>query len=240
MILFVYGAYGVSLDPEYSVPRLSLLNAGFTVAIAHVRGGGEQGERWHRDGSGPHKWQGITDYRDCALHLIESGKAARGGIVAHGRSAGGTIVGAAANEWPDLFAAVIGQDPFVDPLGALTDTLNPLSRAEWREWGSPITDPLAREAIARFSPVQNIRVQSYPRILAHVATDDAVVSPRESLMWIRGLRHAGADAQLLSNTGRGHSTARSSQEALREVALDYAWACASVGLRTTVEDQHGS
>jgi protease II len=67
-----------------------------------------------------------------------------------------------------------------------------------------------------------------------------VVSPRESLMWIRGLRHAGADAQLLSNTGRGHSTARSSQEALREVALDYAWACASVGLRTTVEDQHGS
>ncbi|MGO1661656.1 MAG: prolyl oligopeptidase family serine peptidase [Canibacter sp.] len=229
-VLFVYGAYGVPLDPEYSIPRLSLLDAGFLVAIAHIRGGGELGPAWHRAGSGTNKHVGISDFRDCARHLVASGRTLPGSLVIHGRSAGGTIVASAVNEWPELFTAVIAQDPFVDPLTTLRNTNDSLSRAEWREWGNPTIDSDALSAIAAYSPVQNVRPQIYPPVLAHVAETDSVVSPLESLSWITALRESGAEAWLLADEGRAHAQAGSMESALEHAAFDYAWACSAVGL----------
>src|SRR5690606_31558256 len=92
LLLTGYGAYGFSLDPNFSLPATVLVDAGFRYAIAHVRGGSEKGWRWYQDGCRMKKRNSMTDFIACARHLQEIGYAAKGRIVAHGVSAGGLLV----------------------------------------------------------------------------------------------------------------------------------------------------
>nr|BFF23167.1 hypothetical protein GCM10025732_11320 [Glycomyces mayteni] len=88
-LLYGYGSYEHSIDPYFSIARLSLLDRGVVFAIAHVRGGGEMGRQWYEQGKLLQKKHTFTDFVDCAEHLVSVGWAAPDRIVARGGSAGG-------------------------------------------------------------------------------------------------------------------------------------------------------
>jgi len=156
LLLTGYGAYGIASDPLFSLPVIALVDAGFRYAIAHVRGGSEKGRRWFLEGRRMKKRNSMTDFIACARHLVESGHAAPGRIVAHGFSAGGLLVCGAMNIEPDLWAGVIAQVPFVDMLNTMSDADHPLVPLFRPDWGDPLSDPRAYDYIASISPYENV------------------------------------------------------------------------------------
>ena len=141
--LYGYGAYEASMDPYFSIARLSELDRGVAFAIAHVRGGGEMGRRWYDGGKLAHKQQTFTDFAACARHLVDAGWAVPETLVAEGASAGGLLVGAVANQAPELFAGILAGVPFVDALTTMLDASLPLTVTEYDEWGNPEADATA-------------------------------------------------------------------------------------------------
>lgn len=139
MHLYGYGSYEHSIDPGFSVSRLSELDRGVIFAVAHVRGGGEMGRQWYEDGKLLAKRNTFTDFVDCARHLVDSGYTTPEILVAEGGSAGGLLMGAVANLAPDLFAGILAGVPFVDALTTILDPSLPLTVIEWDEWGDPCT-----------------------------------------------------------------------------------------------------
>ena len=175
-VLYGYGSYESSIDPGFSIPRLSLLDRGFGYAIAHVRGGGELGRRWYDDGKMLNKINTFTDFVACARHLTSAGWTSPGRLVARGGSAGGLLVGAALNIDPGAFGAVVAQVPFVDALTSILDPSLPLTVTEWEEWGDPLHDPEVYRYMRSYSPYENIAAgRDYPPVLAVTSLNDTRV-----------------------------------------------------------------
>src|SRR5260370_29154014 len=170
-LLYGYGAYGLSIPAAFSSTRLSLGDGGFVYAVAHVRGGSEKGWRWYREGKLAKKINTFTDFIAAADYLSKSGWCAPGKIVAEGRSAGGTLIGAVGNMRPDLYAGLIAGMPFVDVLNTMLDETPPLTPPEWPESGNPNRDAAAFRTILASSPSENVRPPSYPAILALAGRD---------------------------------------------------------------------
>ena len=166
LLLTGYGAYGYAVEASFSTNRFSLVDRGFVFAIAHVRGGTDKGWRWYEDGKLGKKPNTFRDFLAAARFLIAEGYTGPGRIVAQGGSAGGLLMGAVANLAPDLFAGIIADVPFVDVLATMLDASLPLTPPEWLEWGDPIHDRAAFETIRSYSPIDNVRAQRYPAILA--------------------------------------------------------------------------
>jgi oligopeptidase B len=101
--LYVYGAYEICIDPDFSSSRLSLLDRGAAFAIAHVRGGGEMGRLWYEKGKFLDKTNTFRDVVAAAEHLVAEGWTAPARMTLEGRSAGGMTVAAVANMRPHLF-----------------------------------------------------------------------------------------------------------------------------------------
>ncbi|MGZ3362019.1 MAG: S9 family peptidase, partial [Xanthobacteraceae bacterium] len=171
-LLYGYGAYGISMPAAFSSNRLSLVDRGFVYAIAHVRGGSEKGWRWYREGKLAKKTNTFTDFIAASEYLSKNGWCAPGTIVAEGRSAGGTLIGAIGNMRPDLYAGLIAGVPFVDVLNTMLDETLPLTPPEWPEWGDPNRDAAAFRTILAYSPYENVRAQRYPSILALAGLTD--------------------------------------------------------------------
>ncbi|HLK24023.1 MAG TPA: prolyl oligopeptidase family serine peptidase, partial [Caulobacteraceae bacterium] len=227
LLLYGYGAYGLSMEPSFSIRNLSLVDRGWIWATAHVRGGSEKGWGWFLDGRGPKKPNTFTDFIACAEHLTAAGYGRAGRIVAYGGSAGGMLMGAIANMRPDLFAGVIGAVPFVDVLNTISDASLPLTPPEWPEWGNPIEDPAAYDLIASYSPYDNVHAQAYPAILATGGLSDPRVTYWEPAKWVAKLREATtgeAPILLKINMEAGHGGASGRFDFLKEIALDYAFA----------------
>ena len=232
LLLYGYGAYGHATSASFSANRLSLVDRGFVYAIAHVRGGTDKGRRWYLDGKLAKKANTFTDFLAVARTLIEERITSAGRIVAHGGSAGGMLMGAVANMAPELFAGVIADVPFVDVLNTMLDADLPLTPPEWLEWGDPITDVAAFDAIRAYSPYDNIRAQAYPPILALGGLTDPRVTYWEPAKWVARLRDtmtSGGPILLKTNMDAGHGGAAGRFDRLGEVALDYAFALACVG-----------
>ena len=227
MLLYGYGAYGIPMEPNFSIRNLSLVDRGWIWATAHVRGGSEKGWGWFLDGRGPKKTNTFTDFIACAEHLVAGGYGQAGRIVAYGGSAGGMLMGAIANLRPDLWAGIIGAVPFVDVLNTMSDVTLPLTPPEWPEWGNPLEDKAAYDLIAGYSPYDNIKAQPYPAVLATGGLSDPRVTYWEPAKWIASLRaHTTGDAPMLLkiNMDAGHGGASGRFEFLKEIALDYAFA----------------
>src|SRR5690606_18113736 len=137
-MLYGYGSYETSMDPTFSVIRLSLLDRGAVVAIAHIRGGGGPGRRWYEAGQLLAEKNTFTDFVACAEHLVNSGLTTPDRMVARGGSAGGLLMGAVANLAPQMFSGIVAQVPFVDALNSILDPSLPLTVVEWEEWGNPL------------------------------------------------------------------------------------------------------
>jgi oligopeptidase B len=227
MLLYGYGAYGLSMDPHFSIRQLSLVDRGWIWATAHVRGGSEKGYSWFLDGRGPKKPNTFTDFIASAEHLISHGYGAKGRIVAYGGSAGGMLMGAVANLRPDLWAGIIGAVPFVDVLNTISDASLPLTPPEWPEWGDPLTDAAAYDLIASYSPYDNVAAKSYPAVLATGGLSDPRVTYWEPAKWVARLREkttGEAPILLKINMEAGHGGASGRFDFLKEIALDYAFA----------------
>lgn len=188
LVLYGYGAYEISMDPWFSIPRLSLLDRGVVFAIAHVRGGGEMGRSWYEDGKLLAKPHSFSDLVAAADHLAATGWAAPDRIAIRGGSAGGLLVGAATNLAPERFRAVVAEVPFVDALQTILDPDAPLTATEWEEWGNPITDPDVFATMRGYSPTENVGTGPYPIVLATGGLNDPRVGVHEPAIWVQRLR----------------------------------------------------
>ncbi|TFD26353.1 S9 family peptidase [Cryobacterium cryoconiti] len=222
-LLYGYGSYEISIDPTFSIARLSLLDRGMIFAIAHVRGGGELGRDWYENGKKLHKRNSFTDFIDCARHLIDRGDTAPDRLVAEGRSAGGLLMGAVANLAPELFSGILAGVPFVDALTSILDPSLPLTVIEWDEWGDPLHDPEVYAYMRGYSPVENVRDTHYPRILAVTSLNDTRVLYVEPAKWVARLREVGADVLLKTEMSAGHGGVSGRYSRWREAAFDFAW-----------------
>ncbi|MGO1481839.1 MAG: S9 family peptidase [Brachybacterium sp.] len=186
--LYGYGSYEVSIDPSFAPTRLSLLDRGVVIAIAHVRGGGEMGRDWYEHGKLLEKKNSFSDFVAAAKHLTDSGLVAEGRLSAEGRSAGGLLMGGIANLAPERFRAVIAGVPFVDALTTILDPSLPLTVGEWEEWGDPLHDPAVYEYMREYTPYENIQAVEYPAIFASTSLNDTRVFFVEPAKWVARLR----------------------------------------------------
>lgn len=231
-LLYGYGSYETSIDPYFSVARLSLLDRGVVFAIAHVRGGGELGRRWYEDGKLLAKKNTFTDFVACAEHLINAGWTTADRLVARGGSAGGLLMGAVANLAPERFAGIVAQVPFVDPLTTILDPSLPLTVAEWEEWGNPLESAEVYEYMRSYSPYENAAARPYPPILAVTSLNDTRVRYVEPAKWIAALRAVAPDGTYLLKTemDAGHGGRSGRYNAWQEEAFVLAWILQRLGL----------
>lgn len=229
-VLYGYGAYESCEDPGFSIARLSLLDRGMVFAIAHVRGGGELGRLWYEGGKLLEKKNTFTDFICAAEHLVANQVTRPQNLVALGGSAGGLLMGAVANMAPDLFAGILAQVPFVDPLTTILDPSLPLTVTEWDEWGNPLHDPEVYFYMKSYSPYENIEAKDYPAILAMTSLNDTRVFYVEPAKWVAALRHTKTDAHpvlLRTQMAAGHGGISGRYERWRETAFQYAWLLAT-------------
>lgn len=232
LYLYGYGAYGHSLDPWFSHARLSLLDRGFVFAIAHVRGGGDLGEAWYRAGKLEHKPNTFSDFIACAEQLLADGYTTSPRLAISGGSAGGLLIGAVLNMRPELFGAAIAEVPFVDVLNTMLNADLPLTVTEYDEWGDP-NQPEVHERIKAYAPYENIRSQAYPALLAVAGYNDSRVQYWEAAKWVAKLRATRTDDNLLllkTEFGAGHGGMSGRYQALKDVALEYAFVLKVFGM----------
>jgi oligopeptidase B len=232
-VLYGYGAYEHSIDPAFSIPRLSLLDRGFVFAVAHVRGGGELGRRWYEGGRLLHKRATFDDFVACARHLVEAGYTSTDRLVARGASAGGLLMGVVANEAPELFRGIVAEVPFVDCLTTILDESLPLTVTEWEEWGNPKEDPEAYAYLRSYAPYDNVGPHPYPRMLVTAGFNDPRVGYFEPAKWVAKLRTVspGTDVLLKVEMGAGHAGPSGRYDAWRDEAFVLAWILDTVGIR---------
>ncbi len=231
LLLYAYGAYGLCVDPAFSISRLSLLDRGFVHAIAHVRGGQEMGRAWYDAGRLRHKRNSFTDFIAVTRALVERGIGARDRVIAMGGSAGGLLVAAVANMAPELYRAIVAQVPFVDVVTTMLDESIPLTTNEYDEWG----DPTVREDyeyLLSYSPYDNVRAQAYPAMLVTTGLWDSQVQYFEPVKWVAKLRAMKTDRNPLLlhvEMDAGHGGKAGRFEHFRDTAMETAFALDCAG-----------
>lgn len=224
-LLYGYGSYEASMDPGFSVSRLSLLDRGMLYVVAHVRGGGEMGRLWYDEGKLMAKKNTFTDFIDVADHLISNQLTSPEVLVAEGGSAGGLLMGAIANMAPDRFKGIQAVVPFVDPLTSILKPELPLTVGEWEEWGDPFHDPEVYDYMATYAPYENVSAQQYPDILAVTSLNDTRVLYVEPAKWIAKLRQVATGGEFLLKTemAAGHGGVSGRYARWHQTAFEYAW-----------------
>lgn len=231
-LVYGYGAYEMCEDPRFSIARLSLLDRGMVFVIAHVRGGGEMGRLWYEHGKLLEKKNTFTDFIAVARHLVDTGLTSPQQLVAMGGSAGGLLMGAVANMAPELFAGILAQVPFVDPLTTILDPSLPLTVTEWDEWGNPLADSDVYAYMKSYSPYENVAAKRYPAILAMTSLNDTRVYYVEPAKWVAALRHANTDGSsvlLKTQMNAGHGGISGRYERWKETAFQYSWLLTTAG-----------
>ncbi|MGO2089818.1 MAG: S9 family peptidase [Oceanisphaera sp.] len=230
LLVYAYGAYGASMDPDFSAARLSLLDRGFVYAIAHVRGGEELGRDWYEQGRLLNKKNTFTDFIDVTKALVHQGYGDKNRVFAAGGSAGGLLVGAVINMAPTLYKGAIADVPFVDIVTTMLDESIPLTTGEFDEWGNP-QDPEYYHYMTSYSPYDQVQAQAYPNMLVTTGLYDSQVQYWEPAKWVAKLRELKTDDNVLllccdMDTGHGGKSGRF--EAYRDLAREYAFLLALI------------
>lgn len=222
-ILTGYGAGGVIMEPGHNAfsKYISLIERGFTVAIAHPRGGGYYGKRWHNEGKLERKATTLSDFVAAAEGLFNAGFTSPNKLALEGGSAGGLLVAGAINIRPDLAKVVVAQVPFVDCLNSMLDPTLPVTTLDYPELGNPKEERYYR-SIKSFAPYENIGEFDYPDILAIQGINDARVAFWEPAKWVARLREYRSDKDGLTllrmNMGAGHAGSSGRNDAILEQA----------------------
>ncbi|MEV1202588.1 prolyl oligopeptidase family serine peptidase [Microbispora rosea] len=215
-LLYGYGSFGMPMRPWFFPLAAAWVGAGGTYAVACVRGGGEEGRRWHDAGRGPRKHRAISDFTDAAAWLIETGRTTPDQLAIYGQSAGGLLVTAAAMRRPDLFAAVVAEGPLCDMvryerfgLGCTwTDEFGSASRPEELRW------------LLAYSPYHHVTPgTAYPAFLFAGAVTDLQTGEAHVTKMCAALQHAtGGDRPILMR--REPDTAHAASPASKERDLN--------------------
>lgn len=227
-MLYAYGSYGISMDPEFSTKYLPYVERGMIYAVAHIRGGSELGREWYEVG-GKYltKRNTFSDYIACAESLIEKGFTTPSQLACEGRSAGGLLMGAVLNMRPDLFKVSIAGVPFVDVMTTMCDPSIPLTTGEWEEWGNP-NEYKYFDYMLSYSPMNNVRAQQYPHIMVQAGLHDPRVAYWEPTKWVAKLRELKTDDnEVLLNMDleSGHFSAKDRYRYWKESAIQQAFVC---------------
>jgi oligopeptidase B len=231
LYIYGYGSYGYALPVGFNSNRLSLLDRGFVLAYAHIRGGGDMGKPWHDAGRLMNKMNTFTDFIAITEYLTAHGYGDPRRVAMEGGSAGGLLMGAVANLRPDLYRAVLSHVPFVDVMNTMLDPTLPLTIAEYEEWGDP-NQPEAFEYMLQYSPYDNLERKEYPAMLVKTSLNDSQVMYWEPAKYVAKLRTLKADDRLLlleTNMSAGHGGASGRYDYLKEIALDYAFLLQELG-----------
>jgi len=230
-LLYAYGSYGFPSNVMFSSNRFSLVDRGVVYALAHIRGGGDLGKKWHDAGRMQNKMNTFTDFIACAEYLKREKVCAADRLVIQGGSAGGLLVGAVTNLRPDLFTGVLAQVPFVDVINTMLDESLPLTVGEFEEWGNPkVAADYA--VMKKYSPYDNLHPAAFPTMLVKTSLNDSQVGYWEPAKYVARLRtlDTGTKPVLFKcNMGAGHGGASGRYDALHEVAFDYAWVLNTLG-----------
>jgi len=236
LLLAGYGAYGISYPVSFGSSRLSLLDRGVVFAVAHIRGGGDLGKKWHDAGRMEAKRNTFTDFIDVAEHLVAEKYTSSDRLAITGGSAGGLLMGAVVNMRPDLFGAVLASVPFVDVVNTMLDEDLPLTVGEFEEWGNPKEKP-SYDYMMTYSPYDNVTAQAYPAMLVVSAYNDSQVLYHEPAKWVAKLRATKTDSNPLllkmDLDPAGHGGKSGRYEKLREIAFEYAWLLTTLGVEKT-------
>lgn len=225
LLQYGYGSYGVTIDPYFSISRLSLLDRGFIYAIAHVRGGEYLGRDWYEKGKMFEKRNTFTDFIACSEYLIAQKYTTPDQLFASGGSAGGLLMGAIMNMAPHLYKGILSAVPFVDVVTTMLDDSIPLTTGEYDEWGNP-NHKESYEYMLSYSPYDQVKPQDYPNLLVTTGYHDSQVQYWEPAKWVARLRELKTDQNVLlfkTDMKSGHSGASGRYDSLKEVALEYAF-----------------
>ena len=225
ILQYAYGSYGHTIDPSFSSNRLSLLDRGFTFAIAHIRGGEYLGRDWYENGKLLKKKNTFYDFIDCSKFLIEQKYTSPEHLYANGGSAGGLLMGVVINLAPDFYNGVIADVPFVDVVTTMLDDTIPLTTSEYDEWGNPNKKEYY-DYMLSYSPYDQVKTQDYPHLLVTSGLHDSQVQYFEPTKWVARLRANKTDQNLLfldTNMKAGHSGASGRFDNLKELAKKFAF-----------------
>ena len=225
LLLYGYGSYGNTIDPTFSISRLSLLDRGFVFAISHVRGSEYLGRSWYEDGKLLNKINTFNDYIDCTKHLIKENYSSPIHMYAYGGSAGGLLIGAVMNMAPELYNGMIAAVPFVDVVTTMLDETIPLTTSEYDEWGNPNEEKFYNYILS-YSPYDNVSKINYPNLLVTTGLHDSQVQYWEPAKWVAKLRaNKLGDNKLFLNTNMdtGHGGSSGRFEAIRDLAKEYSF-----------------
>ncbi|NXN92569.1 PPCEL protein, partial [Rhinopomastus cyanomelas] len=193
LLVHVYGAYGIDLNMSFKEEKLMLIEEGWILAYCHVRGGGELGLSWHKDGCQHNKLKGLYDLKACIMLLHKRGFSQPKYTALTAASAGGVLAGALCNTDPELVRAVVLQAPFVDVLNTMMKTHLPLTTEEQEEWGNPLADEKTMKYIKSYCPYQNIKPQRYPSVFITAYENDQRIPLMGVIQYVQKLRKAALD-----------------------------------------------
>lgn len=225
LLIYGYGSYGSSVDAGFSPHVFSLVDRGFVLVYAHIRGGSDLGRDWYDQGRTQHKMNTFYDFIDATEWLIQNKYANKQKIFAKGESAGGLLMGVIANLRPDLYCGIIAEVPFVDVITTMLDESLPLTTGEYDEWGNP-NDKKSYDYIKQYSPYDQIKVQAYPNFFVSAGLHDSQVQYWEPTKWVQKLRDMNtnqAEILLRMNMTAGHDGASGRFNILKEIAEEYSF-----------------
>ncbi len=229
--VYAYGSYGYPMSVSFSASRFALLNRGFVMAIAHIRGGGEYGKAWHDAGKMEKKMNTFNDFIASVEHLVKEGYVAKDQVFVEGGSAGGLLMGAITNMRPEMFRGVISHVPFVDVLNTMLDASLPLTVGEYEEWGNP-NERVAFDRMRAYSPYDNLKEGAYPAIYVRTSIHDSQVmywEPAKYVAKLRTLKRDSTPLLLQTNMEAGHGGASGRYDAYKERARDLAFILKIIG-----------
>jgi prolyl oligopeptidase len=216
-LLYGYGGYGLSMEPSFDPVLLTWLEQGAVYAVAHIRGGGEFGDAWHRAGNLTRKQNVFDDFIACAERLVDAGYTTPERLAIQGASNGGLLMGAVATQRPDLFRAVAANVGVLDSLRVELDDNGAFNVTEF----GTVTDPDHFRALLAYSPYTNVRDGvAYPAVLLSTGANDPRVDPYHSRKMAARFQAATSSGRpvLLRTTdkaGHGMGSALSETVALR-------------------------
>ena len=233
LLQYAYGSYGISMDPGFNSPVVSLLDRGMVYAIAHIRGGQEMGRQWYEDGKLLKKQNTFNDFIDVTRALVAQGYVAKDRVAASGGSAGGLLMGAVANQAPADYRVMVAQVPFVDVVTTMLDASIPLTTNEYDEWGNPEQKPFYDVMLA-YSPYDNIKAQDYPALFVGTGLWDSQVQYWEPAKWVARLRDHNTGSHPIvfrTNMEAGHGGKSGRFRRYREMAEYYAFVLDQLGVQ---------
>ncbi|KAJ3193628.1 hypothetical protein HK101_004478 [Irineochytrium annulatum] len=231
-VLDGYGSYGICNSPGFDLRRFSYCDRGIVCAIAHIRGGGENGRAWYETGKLMDKRNTFTDFIASAEFIVKEKFTRADRLAIEGASAGGLLIGAVLNMKPDICHVAIASVPFVDVINTMMDPSIPLTTSEYEEWGHP-ADQKFFDYMLSYSPYDNVKKGAkFPNLFVKAGVADPRVAYWEPQKWVAKLRDYKVNGEegdpnrrtLLfeCKMGSGHFGASGRYGHLKEVAKDYA------------------